>query len=201
MHEVSGLLMRLNIATRHSHAEVDEPWLAMLHPSVSRADYLNLLVRMYGFVGPFEGACKYTPDLGRMPLIHHSRAGLIAQDLLALGLTPGQIANLPQCHSITTYRGVAEALGWLYVVERSTLLHDGVKRHLQLHMPAVGDAFAYLSEHDGRIAEHWTTFGRLLDRTATRPEDANEIVSAAQDAFETLKDWFQTTRSYAKSVG
>jgi heme oxygenase len=193
--------MRLNIATRHSHAEVDEPWLDLLHPSVSRADYLNLLVRMYGFVGPFEGACKYTPDLDRIPLIHHTRAGLIAQDLLALGLTPGQIANLPQCHSITTYRGVGEALGWLYVVERTTLLHDGVHRHLQLHLPEVGEAFSYLSAYDGRVGEHWTTFGRLLDRIATKPEDANEIVHAAQAAFETLKDWFHTMRSHAKSAG
>ena len=43
-----------------------------------------------------------------------------------------RIARLPQCCDIEPFRDVSEALGWLYVIERSTLLHDNVRRHLEI---------------------------------------------------------------------
>jgi heme oxygenase len=188
--------MQLNMATRHSHAEVDEPWLDLMRPTVSRADYLGQLVRTYGFVAPFEGACKYTPDLARVLDIQQTRAGLIAQDLLALGLSPSQVASVPQCHSITTFRSVAEALGWAYAVERSTLLQDGIRRHLLAHLPEIGPACTYLASYEGRVGEQWQTFGRLLDRVGAKL-GADEIIEAAHAGFDTVKTWFKTSRAAA----
>ena len=194
--------MKLNMATRYSHAEVDEPWLDLLRPTVSRAHYLNHLVRTYGVLAPFEGACKYTPGLNRiLDLVQQTRAGLIAQDLLALGLTPVQVATVPQCHAITTFRNVAEALGWLYVIERSTLLQDGIRRHLLQQLPEVEPACAYLSAYEGRAGEHWMTFGRVLDRIGARVEVADEIVSAANVGFEIVKKWSRNPRAEARRVG
>src|SRR5687768_9968849 len=110
-----------------------------------------MLARTYGFVAPFESACKYTPGLGRvLDFRTLTRAGLIAQDLLALGVTPSQVSTVTQCESITPFTDVPEALGWFYVVERSTLLHDGIRRHLLGRLPEVSPAVAYLSEYDGR---------------------------------------------------
>jgi heme oxygenase len=191
--EQSGLLARLNIATRQWHADVDEPWLDLLRPDTGRANYLSLLVRTYGFVAPFEGACKYTPNVTRLLEFQRlSRAGLIARDLLALGLSPSQVANVDQCPSITTFKDVSEALGWLYVVERATLLHDGIHRRLLSQIPDIEDACTYLRAHGGRVAEQWTAFGRLLDRVGAKPDMANEIVAAANDAFACVKQWFRT---------
>jgi heme oxygenase len=192
--------MKLNMATRHSHAEVDEPWLDLLRPTVTRADYLGQLVRTYGFVAPFEGACKYTPDLARVLDVQQTRAGLIAQDLLALGLSPSQVASVPQCHSITTFRSVAEALGWSYAIERSTLLQDGIRRHLLELLPEVEPACTYLASYDGRIGEQWQTFARLLDRVGAKHGAADEIIAAAHAGFDTVKTWFRTTRSEARSA-
>ncbi len=189
--------MKLNMATRHSHAEVDETWLELLRPTVSRADYLGQLVRTYGLVAPFEGACKYTPDLGRVLDVQQTRAGLIAQDLLALGLSASQVANVPQCHSITTFRSVPEALGWSYTVERSTLLQEGIRRHLLEHVPEIEAACTYLATYDGRVGEQWATFGRVLDRVGSKPDIASEIIDAAHAAFETVKTWFRSTRAEA----
>ena len=192
MQEVSQLLVRLNVATRQWHTEVDEPWLALLRPDVNRPQYVGQLVRMYGFVAPFESACKYTPGLSRvLDFRQLTRAGLIAQDLLSLGLSPSQVANLPQCDSITPFFDVPEALGWLYVVERSTLLHDGIRRHLLARMPDVSNACAYLSEYDGRVSEHWTTFGRVLDRVASEAPIAGDVMTAAHAAFQRAHGWFR----------
>ena len=192
--------MRLNMATRGWHAEVDEPWLDLLRPNVGRADYLAQLVRVYGFVAPFESACKYTPNVERsVDLRHRARAGLIAQDLLALGLSPQQVASIPQCLSITPFRSVAEAAGWLYVVERSTLLSDGIRRHVLRYVPALENAVTYLSVHEGRAGEQWTAFGRMLDRIGVTPELANEAVSAANAAFSCAKLWFRSASSVPRS--
>ena len=99
---VTGLLMKLNMSTRQWHAPVDEPWLQLLRPTVSRAAYLTQLLRVYGLVAPFESACKYTPHVDRsLDLRLLSRAGHIAQDLLALGLTANQVATIPQCAATT----------------------------------------------------------------------------------------------------
>lgn len=195
--------MRLNMATRPSHAEVDEAWLDLLRLDVCRADYLAQLVRTYGFVAPFESACKYTPHLERdINLRQISRAGLIAQDLLSLGLTPSQVAHIPQCTSITTFRNVAEALGWLYVIERSTLLSDGIRRHLLRHVFDIESACAYLSMNEGTVSEHWSAFGRQLDRVGAKPEAANEVIAAAHAGFECVKNWFRgATANPRRSTG
>jgi heme oxygenase len=193
VHQVSGLVTRLNISTRHWHADVDEPWLDLLRPLVTRADYLAQLVRTYGFVAPFESACRYTPGLARELDFHHfSRAGLIAQDLLSLGLLPAQVASIPHCPSITMFRDIAEALGWLYVVERFTLLHDGIRRHLIKHLPDIESATTYLKMYEGHVGEHWSSFGRLLDRVGTKDERANEIVAAASAGFGCVRQWFRS---------
>jgi heme oxygenase len=195
------VLLRLNVSTRKWHADVDDPWLDLLSPSVSRADYCAQLVRTYGIVAPFESACRYTPRLERLgELFQLNRAGLIAQDLLALGLSPLQVAMLPQCETITTFRSVPEALGWLYVVERTTLLQDGIRRHLLAHLPELELSCAYLSTYDGRISEHWALFGRWLDTIGENVQAADEIVAATHAGFATVREWFHTIRADARSA-
>ena len=96
MQEVSSSLVRLNFVTRQWHAAVDEGWLDLMRPSVSVPEYRNQLVRTYGLVAPFESACRYTPGLARLVDYGQlNRAGLIAHDLLALNLSPTQLANVP----------------------------------------------------------------------------------------------------------
>jgi heme oxygenase len=186
--------MRLNMSTRRWHADVDESWLELMRPTIDRADYLAHLVRTYGFVGPFESACKYTPELDRhIELAMFSRAGLVARDILELGVTPQQVASI-ETAAITPFKDVAEALGWLYVVERATLLQDGIRRHLVVHLPEVSAACSYLSAFDGRVGDHWTRFGVTLDRVAEKSGLENEVIDAAHHAFQRVLDWYRSPR-------
>ena len=192
-------MLRLNVSTRRWHADVDDPWLDLLSPAVSRTDYCAQLVRTFGIVAPFESACRYTPNLDDAgELLQHNRAGRIAQDLLALGLSPAHIAALPQCDAIMTFRSVPEALGWLYVVDRATLLQDGIRRHLRTQLPEAPAAF--LSIYDGRIGEHWALFGRWLDRVGERVQSADEVVAAAHAGFATVREWSRPIRADARSA-
>ncbi len=189
MDDVGGLLSQLNASTRQFHADVDEPWLGLLRPDVAPSDYLSVLVRTYGLVAPFESACKYTPGLGELiDLRQLTRAGLIAQDLIALGLAPAQVSAIETCPAITMFMTLHEALGWLYVIERSTLLQDGVRRHLQRRVPQVERASSFLASYDDG---HWSMFGQVIEAMGTNAEVMQEIISASHRAFEVARGWLK----------
>ncbi len=202
MPDAGSIISRLNASTRHFHADVDDPWLALLSPTVGLSDYLGVLTRMYGLLAPFESACKYTPGLARLVDIRQqTRAGFIAQDLLSLNMGPTQVSEIPTCPTLTIFRSPQEAVGWLYVVERSTLLQEGVLRHLIKRVPHVEHASKYLSSYEGRGTEHWTMFGRVLERLGAHPAAADEIVTSATSAFATATNWLSKTKNHLRSVG
>jgi heme oxygenase len=120
-----------------------------------------------------------------------TRSGLIAQDLLALGFSARQIAQLPQCHTISPFGTATEALGWMYVVERAALLHDALYKHLTVTLAEAGAAFAYLDESRRAVAR-WHALGVALDQHASTRELGDRIVAAAFDAFETMLHWQRT---------
>src|SRR5213078_800486 len=133
-------------------------------PDISIAHYTRQLVTIYGFEGPLEAALAYTPNLKLViDLRRRSRAGLLAQDLLALGIKAAGIANLPQCLPIAPFSSIIEALGWMYVSERATLGHDAVAKHVRSHLPDAADASAYLTAYAGVANARWNELGHLLD--------------------------------------
>lgn len=186
----SAMLARLDVETRVEHRDADSTWLDLMVSDVTRARYIEQLIAVYGFEAPVEAALALTPRVGMvLPLRDRTRSGLIVQDLLALGLGPSRIARLPQCLSIVPFHDPAEALGWLYVVERATLLHDPIRRHLEHRMPHV-TAVHYLSAYDGVVGLRWQGLGRALDHVAKTPEVADQIVEAAKAGFACHRDWF-----------
>jgi heme oxygenase (biliverdin-IX-beta and delta-forming) len=197
---VSTLITKLNLATRAWHADVDDPWLALMSPTVSHEDYVTQLVQVYGLVAPFESASRYTPGIAKLLDYRQlMRAGLIAQDLLALGFTPPAMSRIPTCPAITVFRDTGEALGWLYVIERSTLLQEGVRRHLLDVLPSVTRACSYLSMYEGLISDHWQSLGRLFDREAMDAGMESSIIEAAEAAFSHAKQWWAVSRSQKKA--
>src|SRR5262249_21638157 len=90
--QVSKTLVRLNVETRCFHAIADAPWLELAAPGhrPTRLEYVQQLVAAYGFDAPLEAALAYTPHLdGFVDLHRRFRSGLIAADLIALGVRPG----------------------------------------------------------------------------------------------------------------
>lgn len=189
MVEVSSALVRLNLETRGYHAAADAGWRALMTPDVTAPAYADQLVRVYGFEGPLEAALAYTPNLELVINVHERfRAGFIAQDLLGLGLRPAEVARLPQC-VLAPFASPLEALGWLYIIERSTLLHDEVRRYLRARLPAAADACVYLSACDGIANARWYDLGRRIDRAARTPRMVDDVIAGAHTAFRCWIDW------------
>jgi heme oxygenase len=131
-----------------------------------------------------------TPKLVIADRLDRTRSGLLAQDLLALGVTPGRLTALPQAR-ITPFDDPIEALGWKYVAERPSQLHSAIKRNVVQRAPTTANALAYLSASDGIAAARWQSLGMFLDEIAIRPLAADRLISAAKAAFMVMGAWFR----------
>jgi len=151
---------------------------------------MQQLVASYGLDAPLEAALAYTPHLeGFITVAPRFRSGLLAQDLLALGLSPSTIAGLRQC-MIAPFANVAEACGWLYVHERATLLYDTVRIELIDRLPEVAEATSALHIHDGWIGVMWDELGETLDEIGCSASVEDRIIRAALEAFRTTLGWY-----------
>lgn len=187
--ELPATLLRLNLETRAFHAPSDAGWTALLTPDVTKQQYVDQLVRVFGFEGPLEAALAYTMHLDLFVDVHmRFRAGFIAQDLLELGMSPSVIARLPQC-AIAPFASPLEALGWVYVVERASLTHEKVCGHLRAHLREANDACVYLSAGDVRGDGHMHELGHVLERAVRTPAMFDEVVRGAEAGFRTWLDW------------
>lgn len=163
-------------------------------PSVDQRQYVKHLVKIYGFEAPLESALRYTPGLSTLiDLRARTRTGLLAQDLMRLGLSASQIARLPQ--RFIAFSEAHDALGWMYVVERSALRHGGVLRYLVDHVPEVTRASTYLAAYDAATGNRWNELGSALDSVATSAAVLHQIVEAASQGFQAVRDWFNDGNS------
>ena len=185
----SRVLERLDARTRGSSKFSDIRWWT-LTATASLDSYRNHLIDVYGFEAAVEAAIAYSPGFAelvdRRP---SSRSGLVATDLLTLGLTPAEIANLPQ-YAITPFSGPAVALGWWYVLDKSTRLFGEWQARLAMQMPAC-EAFAYLRLHRHNAADDWNELGAILDRIVTTVEMEVDVGTAAVDALDRERAWYR----------
>jgi heme oxygenase len=180
------VLMRLNVETRTHHAELDATWHALLTFDVTRRRYLEQLVRVYGFEAPLEGLLAYVPKLE-----YRVRSGFLVEDLLVLGYLPDQIALLPQCDVTAPFRDLTFALGWQYAIERATVLHDMLRRHLVARIPELARACAYLTVGEAGGGKRWRDYGERLAREVTSPELETRVVDAAHAALGCQRSWYR----------
>lgn len=192
MNQPSWMLLRLAVETRRHHAAADADRLApMNEPSL--AGYRDYLTGVYGFEAAVEGALVQTPELDLQLIRTRTKMGRLQQDLLTLGLERDAIARLPRC-ALRPFRSAAEAFGWLYVVERNTLLFGLIRRHLAQHLPLTR-ASAYLSVYGASPGARFRELGGLLNLEAARgPTKLAAIIAGANLAFLCQRVWF-TSRS------
>lgn len=180
---------RLQAETKVFHAEADEDALELLE-SATPHQYRRFLLRCMGFVMPVERAIVETPRITNLIDTRRFRKyELLRRDLLSLRFSDEQIDTAPQC-TVPLFDTAEEALGWAYVIERSTLGHTNLFRHLGMIMPGeVAFASSYLKCYFGAVGEMWRAFGRALDLvTSSR---VHRLVESAKMAFRTHRAWRQ----------
>jgi heme oxygenase len=187
------MVERLNDETRVHHTDTDADLDVLFRTDSTATHYMLYLMRVYGFEAPLESSLAMTTTLDLMiDLRERSRASQLATDLMALGLRANQVAELPQCLAIPNFHGAAEALGWMYVVERATLAHSVIRHHLLTRLPdQMATASAYLQSYAGVVGKRWREFGATLDNVARHPAVADRIVASANEAFRCQRRWLR----------
>ena len=191
------ILNRLKQATQTRHAALESRSI-LLDPSLSLTAYGNCLRRFFGYYAPLElvllGANRWS-DAG-LATAAWQKVPLLAKDLLSLGDTPDQLAQVPRCQSLPDLSTTARVFGCLYVLEGATLGGQIVTRHL-------ADTLAVTAEYGGAFfrgyGEHtgsrWKAFGTQLTAFASRSGSDDEIVASANETFETLDRWLYPVQS------
>jgi heme oxygenase len=198
MESAASTLLRLNLETQAHHAAADALWAPLLARGVTKWQYVARLAMVYGFEAPLEAALAYTPNLRlAIDIRARIRAGLVAQDLLVLGLSPSEVADLPQCFPMAPFGSPLEALGWLYVSERTTLQHDAVCKNVVGRLPEAAKAIAYLSVYDGIVGLRWQELGSAFDRFVRTDRALEEVMAGAHAGFRCLAHWCGSTTQIA----
>jgi heme oxygenase len=181
------MLIRLALETKPHHASADADRLTLLEDDVPTAGrYRTFLEAVYGFEASYERALIQTPALEPRLVRACSRLVLLERDLRALGAT--NLDAMPQ-PLIPAFPHEAHALGWIYAVERNTLLHGLVRRHLWRALPRVMDrAGSYLAAYTTPGARY-RDLGIDLEAGALR-SIPSQIVAGANEAFACQRLWF-----------
>ena len=57
------------------------------------------------------------------------------------------------------------------------------------------EGLSYYSSYKDRLHENWKQFGNVMNESVISPEDQDQIVSAARNAFDGLKEIYKETLS------
>lgn len=188
----SWMLVRLELETRAHTAGADADRLTLLDDA-SPTRYRQYLCRTLGFEAAFEDKLARMHDLDPQIQKLRGMTGRLRADLRALGMTDPQIDSLPRC-TVPLQKTAPQALGWIYVLERNSLVHGLIRRHLATRLPReVTVATTYLAMHDGKPGTRYRELGVVLDHVArSSPYAPGAIVSAAHEAFRLQRQWYAT---------
>jgi heme oxygenase (biliverdin-IX-beta and delta-forming) len=180
--------------TRHLHRGV-EAHLKLFDPSISSERLTSIVLRFYGFWAVNEPAierwCVTNPQAASaLRWGRRQRTALFADDLLRVGITQRSHRSVPRPTPVFEHIGQAEVLGWLYVVEGSTLGGAIIDRHVR-NTPALATVSVrcFVPYAEGP-EDMWLAFrSSLQDFTSGDPSRTAAVVSAAVATFESLDRW------------
>ena len=186
----SWMLIRLGLETQQHHAVADADRIALME-APSPLAYRANLAHIFGFEAPIETALAHVLDA--TVLRDRVKAHWLRRDLAALGLSPSEIECLP--HHPVRFTSVAQALGWLFVIERHALLSGLIRRELEHRLGgAIGDATSYLAAYGDAPGARFRSLCAALDIYAAQHASyPTLIVAAASEAFRAQRQWYLAT--------
>ena len=182
------LRARLREETRALHERVEQR-LDLSRPGRPLEWYRTVLKAFHGFYTPTEFVCPaYGADAARwIDTVDRRKSHLLRADLQHLGLTPGEVHQLPNCREMTAPMTPSRQLGCMYVMEGSTLGGQYIVRHLDRSWPS-----AFFRSYGASVGSAWKSFCAVLDLASADAEPVNcdEVVAGASETFKRLDRWF-----------
>jgi heme oxygenase len=182
--------LRRGTADLHRRLELD---LGLLDSELSMGRYRRVLELFFGFHAPLEDdlarVASAGPPLG-LPL--RARTPLIESDLLSLGLSRRDIADLPRCADLPRLSGPAELAGCLYVLEGACLGGQVIAPALRERLGvAKGSGGSFFTGDAEGTPARWRLFLAWLEGLARAGAATAEIVASARATFLAFAEWVE----------
>lgn len=192
----SWMLLQLGFETQVHHATADADRLQLMEVR-SLLEYRTALASILGFEAPLEAALA--PLCAGSLVRDRARAHWLRRDLQALGMSVSTVDCLPHCTiRITSF---TQALGWLFVTERHTLLAGLILRHLVHRFgDKVHGATGYLAAYGDAPGARFRALCEAIDDHSTHhPAYPALVTSAALEAFRCQRQWYLSSPSERES--
>lgn len=148
---------------------------------------------MWGYHAPLEArldAAEAWQSVG-LDGTDRRRAQRLRSDLLALGLSEGDIDRLPRCKALPQVATPSDALGCVYVVEGSTLGGQMILRHLARHLEVrAGQGASFFAGYGSKTGMRWKeTCAAIEAFDASGVGSTEGAARAAVATFTSLETW------------
>ena len=177
---------RLRAATACHHARIER--VINIQTITRHGMYPQLLLRMLAFYRPMEAALEQEAwDRLGMTNGERRKAPLLVRDLLAIGISPQQLAAVADA-AIPEFAGQAGALGCCYVLEGATLGGQLIAKRLKgaLHLDQANGA-AFFNGYGRATGAMWRSFCAVLNAEIKDPPSYRAATAAACATFEHLE--------------
>jgi len=170
-----------------------EAQLGLFDPDFSLHRYVRVLQIFYGFYAPVEarlvGLTAVGPPLG-FPL--RARSELIERDLLVLGSSRRELAELSRCTNLPLLSSREDMAGCLYVLEGACLGGQVIVPTLRQRLAVDKDSGAsfFVGDADATSAR-WILVLTWLDALVRAGARSEEIAASACATFLALARWVE----------
>jgi heme oxygenase len=159
--------------------------------------YVQVLQIFYGFYAPVEASlarlAAADPGLG-FPL--RARSGLIESDLLALGVSRRELAQLPRCTNLPRLSGPEDLAGCLYVLEGACLGGQVIAPTLGQRLGvAKGSGASFFVGDSEATSARWIFVLTWLEGLVRAGARGEAIVASACATFLTLARWVEQQKA------
>jgi heme oxygenase (biliverdin-IX-beta and delta-forming) len=189
------ILEKLRSRTKEVHRRLEENSVLskITQPSFSLSDYIFLLEKFYAFIQPAEQLVFGMPELSEIvPEFERRRkAELLISDLRYL--SGSKVVPAIRDSSISAViNSIPQALGYLYVLEGSTLggkiISENLKNFLGIEKDSGGKYFNNYSEERGNM---WKSFVGMLNSQNLNAEKEEELIVSSVNTFLKLEKWLR----------
>ena len=168
-----------------------EALLGLLEPGLSIRRYRQVLEIFFGFYAPIEAGLAQLVAARPPPGFSlKARSALLAGDLLTLGLSGRELAELPRCRSLPPLSNREELAGCLYVLEGASLGGRVIARALDTRLGIAKDSGASFFVGDAEATSaRWREVLAWLDGLIHDGARSDVVVTAARATFLAFASW------------
>ncbi len=181
---MSDALTSFRAALRPLHDRIERT-VDLIRDDVDHGRYDRFLARSYGFIASCEERLDHSGAPETLRLSERLKSESLAGDLRHRGIDP---SSLPRPARIPAVDRWPHALGYLYVIEGSTLGSQLINRHLSGRLGLGHDVTSFLRGYGPATGSRWREFLAVLAPCLSASDaDHQSITSAAAETFSLLE--------------